>query len=69
MLSQNSSWRDLDFNVEYNALIYENARKKCSKFLSEFNKINNLGSNNPFYGKHHTEKTKQKIREKNLGRN
>ena len=26
------------------------------------------GKNNPFYGKHHTEETKQKIRESNLGR-
>ena len=32
MLCQNSSWRDLDFNVEYNALIYEDARKNAVNF-------------------------------------
>ena len=30
-------------------------------------KNKNTGEENPFFGKHHTEETKQKIREKNKG--
>ena len=36
--------------------------------ISKANKGLLAGEKNPFYGKHHTEKSKQKIREKSLGR-
>jgi len=38
-------------------------RERCSK-----NRPNMNGENNPMYGRHHSEETKQKIREKRLGK-
>jgi group I intron endonuclease len=35
--------------------------------LSEIRKGKYIGEKNPFFGKHHSEETKQKIREKNIG--
>jgi hypothetical protein len=35
--------------------------------MSEIRKNKNTGENNSFFGKHHSEETKQKIREKNIG--
>lgn len=35
------------------------------KAINEKNRQSHLGANNPFYGKHHTEKTKAIVREKN----
>jgi len=35
---------------------------KLQKIANEKNRLSNLGENNAFYGKHHTEETKQKVR-------
>ena len=43
------------------------ASEETKKKLSEIIKNKNTGEENPFFGKHHTEETKQKIREKNKG--
>lgn len=43
------------------------ASEETKKKLSEIRKNKNTGEENPFFGKHHTEETKQKIREKNKG--
>ena len=43
---------------------YEEARIAYSKMRSQ----NIIGENNYFYGRHHTEETKEKIRQANLGR-
>ena len=43
------------------------ASEETRKKLSEFRKNKYIGEENPFFGKHHTEETKQKIREKNIG--
>lgn len=50
------------------------AQQKVRKYEKEHGIIREctkkmMGKNNPFYGKHHTEKTKQKIRERNSGIN
>lgn len=46
--------------VDWNALPEERRRA-----INEKNRQSHLGAKNPFYGKHHTEKTKSIIREKN----
>ena len=38
----------------------------CKKKISEIAK-QRIGEKNPFFGKHHTEETKEKLREKNKG--
>lgn len=40
-----------------------------TKELREKRRINSLGKNNPFYGKHHTESNKQVMRQVNQGNN
>jgi group I intron endonuclease len=35
---------------------------RLQKIANEKNRLSNLGKNNAFYGKHHTEETKQKVR-------
>jgi group I intron endonuclease len=49
-----------------------NLGKKASegtkKYLSDIRKNTRIGKDNSFFGKHHTEETKQLIREKNTGR-
>lgn len=68
MITQNKSWKDLDFNIEENAKLYEEARIKCCKFLSEYRSANGKGENNPFYNKHHSSESKEKIRNAKLGK-
>ena len=41
-------------------------REESKQKMSEIRKNKNTGENNSFFGKHHSEETKQKIREKIL---
>ena len=43
------------------------ASEETRQKMSKMRKNKNTGEENPFFGKHHTEETKQKIREKNIG--
>lgn len=57
---------------KYEDARYERVRMKSirsSQRMTEICKMKDIsGKNNPMYGKHHTEETRQKIREKNLGK-
>ena len=50
--------------VKVSAAEYEEAKKYYSKMRSE----NLIGENNYFYGKHHSEETKEKLRQLHLGK-
>jgi len=43
------------------------ASEETRQKLSKMRKNKNTGEKNPFFGKHHTEETKEKIREKRCG--
>ena len=51
---------DIQERIKVNSITYENVQKQISEQMSLHNPTK-CGKENPFYGKHHTEETKQKI--------
>jgi group I intron endonuclease len=62
--SENDGYRKgKTFEEVHGAEIAEHLKRKLSEFAST-----RTGAKNPFYGKHHSDEAKQKIREKHLGK-
>ena len=58
------------FSEVHKGNTYTKGKKASEETRQKFSKMRknkNTGEENPFFGKHHTEETKQKIREKNKG--
>ena len=63
----NTTERDKGYNLKLGG-VHAKYSDESKRLISEHHADVN-GKNNPFYGKHHNEKTKQILREKSTGRN
>ena len=50
--------------------MFEHLRQWCKEYTDDYSpieKVDLIGKNHPFYGQHHTEETKSKMRSKKIG--
>lgn len=64
-----SCYKSEDMKGENNVFYGKHHSKEKRKFWSETRKGKGLGSDNPMFGKTHSDEAKQKLREANLGSN